>query len=94
MNINNVFIENKQIFQSFTDVYIFGSVIKNNSIPNDIDLLLIYDKYSTEIQSGKDYIYSFLEKKLDLFVDLTILSHEELLETKFLEKIGNYERLK
>ena len=94
MSINNVLIENKQIFQSFTDVYIFGSVIKNNSIPNDIDLLLIYDKYSTEIQSGKDYIYSFLGKKLDLFVDLTILSYEELLETKFLEKIGNYERLK
>ena len=94
MNISKVLIENKQIFQSFTDVYIFGSVIKNNSIPNDIDLLLVYDKYSTEIQSEKDYIYFFLEKILDLSVDLTTLSQEELLETKFLEKIGNYERLK
>jgi uncharacterized protein len=94
VNISKVLIENKQIFQSFTDVYIFGSVIKNNSIPNDIDLLLVYDKYSTEIQSEKDYIYFFLEKILDLSVDLTTLSQEELLETKFLEKIGNYERLK
>ena len=94
MNISKVLIENKQIFQSFTDVYIFGSVIKNNSIPNDIDLLLVYDKYSTEIQSEKDYIYFFLEKILDLSVDLTTLSQEELLETKFLEKIGNYERLR
>lgn len=87
-------IKNIQLFQLFTQVYLFGSVVQNKEFPNDIDLLLVYGKYSDEIQSEKDYICSILEKKLYLSVDLTILSDEELLETKFLEKIGNYERLK
>ncbi len=45
-------------------------------------------------KAEKDYIYSFLKKILNLHVDLTILSQDELLETKLLVKIGNFERLK
>ena len=97
LNVNptiDVLIKNIQLFELFTQVYLFGSVAQNKEFPNDIDLLLVYDKYSNEIQSEKDYIYSFLKKILNLHVDLTILSQEELFETKLLVKIGNFERLK
>ena len=97
LNVNptiDVLIKNIQLFELFTQVYLFGSIAQNKEFPNDIDLLLVYDKYSNEIQSEKDYIYSFLKKILNLHVDLTILSQEELLETKLLVKIGNFERLK
>ena len=97
LNVNptiDVLIKNIQLFELFTQVYLFGSVAQNKEFPNDIDLLLVYDKYSSEIQSEKDYIYSFLKKILNLHVDLTILSQEELFETKLLVKIGNFERLK
>lgn len=87
-------IKNIQLFRLFTRVYLFGSILKNNIAPNDIDLLLVYGQYSDEIQSEKDYICSILEKILNLNVDLVVLSEEELLETKILEKICIYKRLK
>lgn len=92
--IINLINRNINIFALFTKVYIFGSVVKNNKPPNDIDLLLVYNEFSHEIEIEKNKIYSILEKMLKLDVDLTILSHEELLQTKFLKKINNYERLK
>lgn len=83
------------MFELFTEVYIFGSVITNSKFPNDIDLLLVYDKYSNKIQYEKDNIYLSLEKLFNLHIDLTILSEEELKQTGFLEKVGFvYERLK
>ena len=93
-HIIDLLFKNIQIFQFFTRVYVFGSVVKNNITPNDVDLLLVYDKYSNEIQSEKDYICSFLEKIFDFHLDLTVLSEKELFQTKFLEKICIYERLK
>ena len=92
--ITDLLLKNIQIFQFFTGTYIFGSVVKNHHFSNDIDILLIYDQYLNQIQSEKDNICSFLQKVFDLPIDLTILSEQELLETKFLEKIGTYERLK
>ncbi len=97
LNVNSTIdalIKNIQLFELFTQVYLFGSVAQNKEFPNDIDLLLVYDKYSSKIQSEKDYIYSFLKKILNLHVDLVVLSENELLETKILQKICVYERLK
>lgn len=97
LNVNptiDVLIKNIQLFELFAQVYLFGSVAQNKEFPNDIDLLLVYDKYSSKIQSEKDYIYSFLKKILNLHVDLVVLSENELLETKILQKICVYERLK
>lgn len=97
LNVNptiDALIKNIELFRLFTQVYLFGSVLKNHITPNDIDLLLVYVEYSNEIQSEKDYICSTLEKILNLNVDLVVLSEEELLETKFLDKIGTYKKLK
>lgn len=93
-NIFNLISKHISIFDSFTEVYFFGSVIKNNNELNDLDVLLVYEKYSEEIFEAKNMIESFLKNLLVLDIDLTILSSDELFETKFLEKICIYERMK
>ncbi|AOO64227.1 nucleotidyltransferase domain-containing protein [Sulfurospirillum halorespirans] len=83
------------IFELFTEVYIFGSVVKNNKFPNDIDLLLVYRIYSEEIEGKKNMIEQFLKNLFELEIDITILSEKELEQTKFLEKLDSvYERIK
>jgi predicted nucleotidyltransferase len=83
------------IFNSFTEVYLFGSVIQSNKEPNDVDLLLVYEKYSDEILDAKNMIESFLKNLLVLNIDATILSEQELEQTGFIEKIAfTYKRLK
>jgi len=90
----NLISVHMNIFTLFSKVYIFGSIISNKH-PNDIDLLLIYESYSEIIQTDKNTISIFLEKLSKLPIDITILSEEELTETKFLDKIGSaYIRLK
>jgi predicted nucleotidyltransferase len=93
--IVNLITEHINIFDLFTNVYIFGSSISNNKHPNDIDVLLVYSIYSDEIQNEKRIISLILEKLFNLPIDITILSEKELEETKFLEKLSfNYKKLK
>lgn len=87
--------QNINIFNSFTEVYIFGSSLNNYINSNDIDLLLVYNVYSKEIVDEKNTICSFLEEQFKLPIDLTLLSENELKQTAFLEKIKfKYKRLK
>ena len=81
------------LFSLFSKVYIFGSSI-NSKYPNDIDLLLIYKSYSNVIQQEKNTISSFFEELSGLPIDITILSEEEVEETKFLERLSfKYQRM-
>lgn len=83
------------IFELFTEVYIFGSVVKNSEFPNDIDLLLVYEEYTKEIENEKNIIDEFLATLFKLEIDITLLSEKELMQTNFLEKISfNYQKLK
>ena len=92
--IVSLILENRNIFDFFTKVYIFGSSI-NNKHPNDIDLLLIYKDYKDILQNKKNHISLFLEKLLKLPIDITMLSEKELEETRFLEKLAPaYKKLK
>ncbi|QAT43641.1 hypothetical protein [Aminipila luticellarii] len=54
---------------------------------NDIDILIIYGKYSDEIENTLQVISDELEKASGLLVDLTALSIEEERDIAFLEKI-------
>ena len=91
----NTISKNIDIFDLFTKVYVFGSSLNDDKYQNDVDLLLVYKIYSKEISDEKNSINSFFENLLNLPIDLTVLSDEELKETKFLEKIfPNYKRLK
>ena len=87
--------EHVALFDPFKYVYLFGSVIDPNIAHNDIDILIIYAKYSDEIENTLQAISDELEKASGLLVDLTALSIEEERDIAFLERIKpHYIRIK
>lgn len=87
--------EHVALFDPFKYVYLFGSVIDPNIAHNDIDILIIYAKYSDEIENTLQVISDELEKASGLLVDLTALSIEEERDIAFLERIKpHYLRIK
>lgn len=87
-NIVELLLENITLFEKFEKVYLFGSVLDENKVPNDIDLLLIYTSYSDVIQQEINRILVSLESIIGLPVDLTTLSIEEERDTQFLSRIS------
>lgn len=85
--------QNLDIFDAFEHVYLFGSILNENKLSNDIDILLVYEKYSFQIKSDLTIIRSLLENKFEIPIDLTALSFDEEKEVEFLHKI-NYSCLK
>lgn len=81
------------LFSYFNSVYLFGSALYVNKIPNDIDILLIYQRYSNKINEELEIISSVLENACELPVDLTVLSIREERDTEFLKRI-NYKCFK
>ncbi len=82
--------EHIDLFDSFENVYLFGSILKPEMVHNDIDILAIYINYSNRINNDILMILDELEKASGLPVDLTVLSVEEEKDTTFLEKIKPY----
>ena len=95
---NNIVLEhlvlNRSLFDHFDYVYLFGSVLRVDALPNDIDLLLVYSAFSPTLRDAIDLIKDRLEKELHYPIDITVLSRGELLETDFLSRIGKYEQIK
>ncbi len=91
-NIYNKISQNKNIFLFFDEVYLFGSSLTKLT-PNDVDLLLIYKWYSPKIEVKKGEISLFLQKLLDIEIDLTILSQNELEQTEFLKNTVFYKKI-
>ena len=81
--------EHIDLFDSFENVYLFGSILKPEMVHNDVDILAIYLNYSNRINNDILMILDELEKASGLPVDLTVLSVEEK-DTTFLEKIKPY----
>ena len=93
MNLNNSNVvtlmrENMGLFEQFDKVYLFGSVLDNSNVPNDVDILLIYSACSDIIIEKINRILISLEELLDVSVDLTVLSLEEERDTRFLNRIS------
>lgn len=42
-------LKNIELFSSYDEIFIFGSILKNKKFPNDIDILLIYNYYSDKL---------------------------------------------
>ncbi len=93
-DIKKLLKENINLFNSFNHVYLFGSSLTSNANINDIDLLVIYKKYSSEIKNDINLIIRELENKSGLPIDLTALTIEEEKEVNFLNKINHYLKLK
>lgn len=98
LKINNItkYIErNIPLFESFNNIYLFGSILDDDAVPNDIDILLIYSEYCHKIEQDSNIISSVLEKEIGFPVDLTILSTSEEKETRFLNRLNSlYLKLK
>ena len=94
-NILNNIKKNISLFNSFENVYLFGSILCKNKVSNDIDILLIYSKYSSNLISDLNYINTVLNNICNLPIHLTTLSVDEENETNFLKKLrSNYIKLK
>lgn len=74
-------------FDSFKQVFLFGSALELNTINNDIDILIIYAEYSDEFGNDLILFSNELEKESGIFIDITSLSAEEEKEIKFLNRI-------
>lgn len=84
-----------ELFKSFKNVYLFGSIISDKKNPNDIDLLLIYEDFSNALLRDLDEIRTIFEKLYGFSFDLNVLSEKEEKESNFLSKLKtNYLRLK
>lgn len=82
------------LFDDFENVYLFGSIL-DKKFPNNINILLIYSKFSDNLIYSTNNISNELQKILNFPIDLTVLSSEELKEVKFLDKIKlKYIRIK
>lgn len=92
--MDNFIRKNIVLFNSFKNVYLFGSILNINKVPNDIDILLIYEKFSSDLIDEINIIRSTLEKLSGFFIDLTVLSVEEEKEVKFLKRINKYIKIK
>ena len=68
-------------------VYVFGSVLDSNKIPNDIDILIIYCEYTDTTQMEIESFAGKLEAEINLPIDITALSCEEEREVHFLNRI-------
>ena len=79
--------QNMVLFRCFKNVFLFGSILDDESIPNDIDILLIYNMYIDEIKDEIINISSVLGRVCGLSVDLTVLSVDEEKDIGFLERI-------
>lgn len=93
-DVSDYIKRNISLFDCFEQVYLFGSILKSNKTPNDIDILLIYSEYSNPILNKLKFICSALENVFGLPVDLTVLSAAEERETKFLKRILPYLKIK
>lgn len=94
-NISYLINQHINLFNYFNDIYLYGSILNIEKNPNDIDILLIYTKYSNAIIDDLKNIYSVFENLIDLPIDLTVLSIEEEKDTKFLKRLNSkYLKLK
>ena len=84
-----------KLFESFENVYLFGSIINEKRIPNDIDLLLIYKDFSSRLLIDLDKISTIFDQLYGFSFDLTVLSEYEEDESNFLIRLNsNYLRIK
>lgn len=94
-DITKLIKERISLFDPFECVYLFGSSLNPNMTPNDIDILVVYSRYSSKIVYALNNISDELGKASGLNIDLTALSIEEEKSTRFLNKVKpHYLKLK
>ena len=78
-----------EMFQSFENIYLFGSVLNEKKKPNDIDLLLIYKDFSSSLLIELSKIRNTFKQLYGFYFDLTVLSENEAEESKFIIRLNS-----
>lgn len=86
-------LSKSSLSEYFCAVYMFGSLLKEDSKLNDIDLLFVYTRYDYAVATKLKETKKRLESILKIDVDVTALSLNELNETDFLERIHNFRKI-
>lgn len=86
-NILELIRKQSSLFNLFESVYLFGSAMNPSLIHHDIDILIVYAKYSKEIENALQKVADKLGEASGLPIDLTALSIQEEQDTAFLKKI-------
>ena len=88
-------LDNIKLFESFENVYLFGSLVKQGKKPEDVDLLLVYKHYLADLLLDIDKLCTVFDEKYQISLDLTILSAKEVKETNFVKRLSSsYLKLK
>lgn len=82
--------EHIELFDFSEHVYLFGSALNSSTAYNDIDILIIYKEYSSEIGKKLKVIVDELGKECGSVIDLTVLSVEEEKDISFLKKLKSH----
>lgn len=94
-SIYQIVNRHQPLFHSFSNIYLFGSILSLDKIPNDLDILLVYDELTNKVLNDSEAIHSILSESIGMQVDMTILSQNEFMETNFLLKLNSkYLRIK
>lgn len=78
---------------SYTQIYIFGSVLKSNQ-PNDLDIIVIYDSEvypNANIYNECKNMNQILYETFKLPIDLTVLSYSENDSINFVKEVKGIE---
>lgn len=94
LRLTNIINKNISLFDNFKHIFLFGSIVKQGVLPNDIDILLVYTNLDEKTVSDLKNIRQVLTQEIGMPVDLTVLSESECEETIFLNKIKKYIVLK
>lgn len=84
------------LFDAFSEVYLFGSVLDNNRrFAEDVDLLLLYTELTDALIDSAKLIRTTLGQQIGKPIDLTILSFAEEQEVHFVDRLNaRYYRIK
>ena len=98
LRLIDILDSNLELFSQFDHVYLFGSALRRIGLPvddSDIDLLLLYSKYSDQLVSGCEQISQKLGNETGRVVDLTVLGIDEERHVGFLDRISpHYRKIK
>ena len=79
---------NENMFAVFDNIYLFGSILRRESVLNDIDILCIYSCYPDKLVEAVNAIRAILEMELRHPIDLTVLSVNEEKDVGFLKRLN------
>ncbi len=74
-------------YKCFEKAYVFGSILDYRKCPNDIDIVIIYSNYSSELKRNIDNFKKEVRLLMNLPVDVIALSISEENEVNFIKRL-------